>query len=176
MEELSKITDKAFLDEWINKPGLPKSVAAIDSTIIKHVDSLTSGYKLVGSVPTKKDLETMTSKDICYFLESVAQNQNPSRYKLDALDAAMGLSTTPDPEVRTLWYKIVLKKNYEPSMKTVPDFLAHIGRGKFVTPVYEALLETKQGRKLAKETYEKNKLFYSPMIQARIEKKLAKIK
>lgn len=174
MDELATIVDKSFLDEWINKPGLPKSVAAIDSTIIKDIDKMVNGFKLVGAVPDKKDIAKMTSKDICYFLESISQN--PSKFKMDTLDKAFGFSTTPDPEVRTLWYKIALKKNYEPSMKTAPEFLARVGRGKFVTPIYEALLTTKQGQKVAKETYEKNKLFYSPLIQGRIEKKLAKVK
>lgn len=174
--ELSKLVDKEFVAEWIHKPGLPKSVAAIDSSIIKRMNGYVDGFKLVGSVPTKKDMPSLTSKDICYFLQSIAQKQNPSKYKLDTLDQAFGFSNTPDPEVRTLWYKIALKKDYEPAMKTAPDFLSRVGRGKFVVPVYEALLETKSGKKLAKETFEKNKTFYSPLVKGRVEKKLAKAK
>ncbi len=174
VDELSKIVDKSFVTEWTDKPGLPKSVANIQSTIIDHIDMMVQTFKLTGGAPGKKDIETMTSKDVCYYLLSLPRK--PSIFKLDHLDYSFAFSRTTDPEVRTLWYKLTLPRDYKPAEATVPEFLSNVGRGKFVVPTYTALAETKNGRKLAQEIYEKNKTFYSPSVRERVEKKIYKTK
>lgn len=174
VEELSKIVDKAFLTEWIDQPGLPQNVANIQSTMIDNVDMMVRTFKLMGGAPGKSDLAQMTSKDVCYYLQSLPKNA--SIYKLDYIDSVFGFSRTTDPEVRTLWYKLTLPRDYKSSMESVPTFLSSVGRGKFVVPVFTALTETKKGRKLAVSIYEKNKMFYSPGVRERVEKKIYKDK
>jgi leukotriene-A4 hydrolase len=174
IEELSKIVDKTFLTEWIDKPGLPKNVASIESTMIDKIDMMVKTFKLTGGAPGKKDIETMTSKDICYYLQALPRK--PSIYKLDFIDSVFLFSSTPDPEVRTLWYKLTLPRDHKKSLATVPEFLSGVGRGKFVIPTFTALTETKKGKKLAGSIYEKNKMFYSPGVRERVEKKIYKTK
>jgi leukotriene-A4 hydrolase len=170
VEELSKIVDQAFLKAWIDSPGIPSDAPKINSKIISQIDEKLKTYKMVGGAPDKKYIEQMTSKDICYYLQSLPRK--PKAFKLQHLDASFGFSSTSDPEVRTLWYKLALPRNYKPAMETVSEFLSSVGRGKFVVPIFDALIETKEGRKLAAEIYEKNKTFYSQMVRGRIEKKL----
>jgi len=174
VEELSKIVDPAFVQEWVHKPGIPSSAATIQSTMIDNVDMMVKTFRMTGGAPGKKDISEMTSKDICYYLQSLPRN--PKIFKLEHLDHQFGFSKTIDPEVRTQWYRLALPQNFKPAMETVPDFLASVGRGKFVVPVYSALAETKKGRKLAQSIYEKNKSFYSSLVRSRVEKKIYKDK
>jgi leukotriene-A4 hydrolase len=167
MEELSKIVDKAFLDEWINKPYLPKSVAAIPSTIIDGVNKDVKTFKMVGGAPNKNSIANMTSKDIAYYLQSLPRKA--SIYKLDHLEAAFGFSKTPDPSVRTEWYKLTLPQKYKPSMETAGQFLSEVGRGRYILPIYRALMKTKPGSAIAQNAFEKNKLFYAPHVRNEIK-------
>lgn len=48
------------------------------------------------------------------------------------------------------------------------DLLGTVGRMKFVRPLYRALM--KVDRKLAEETFEKNRNFYHPICRGMVEK------
>ena len=50
------------------------------------------------------------------------------------------------------------------------DFLGTVGRMKFVRPLYEKLADC--DRKLAKETFEKYKMFYHPICRSMVMKDL----
>lgn len=168
--ELSKIVDEKMVREWIDSPGLPKNLPTIHSPIIDDIDMMVKTFKLTGGAPGKADIARMTSKDVCYYLESLPRK--PSVYKLGHLDFTFNFSGTKDPEVRTLWYKLALPRNYKPALESAPQFLASVGRGKFVVPTYAAMIKSKNGYKLAQSVYEKNKTFYSSNVRDQIEKKI----
>ena len=172
IEEFIPLVGKDFLMAWIAQPYLPLTAPALPSEIINHMDLLVKNFLEKGQVPAETEIQALTSKDRCYFLEAVL-----NKVKLDQirkLDAAFHFSETKDPEVLTLWYTITLPKNYDPTLATVPAFLGSVGRGKFLVPVYEALLASKNGKKLATSIFEKNKTFYSPLMNSRLEKKFFK--
>ncbi len=173
IDELSGLVSRKYIDEWINKPGLPTDFVLSQPSIIKKIATMVTTFKFMGGAPNKKDIETMTSKEICYYLESLPKNAKA--FKLQNIDSAFGFSNISDPEVRTQWYKLALPRKFKPAMETVPEFLSKTGRRKFVFPVYDALLKTKEGTTLATQVFEKNKMFYAPIVRNQIEKSINKI-
>ncbi|MEZ4846110.1 MAG: M1 family metallopeptidase [Bdellovibrionota bacterium] len=172
--ELSKIVDRDFLTKWINQEYFPSDMKPIESEKINRWNLLVKEFLENKKLPTDVDIADMTSKDRCYFLQAILGKVNLEQIK--QLDQAFGFSSTQDPEVLTVWYQVTLPKNYSTTLATAPNFLGRVGRGKFVYPIYDALLASKQGKKLARATFEKNKTFYSPMVRNRVDKKINKIK
>lgn len=168
IDEFSTLVGKEFLESWIMQPNLPSTLPAMPSVMVSHVDGLVKSFVTKNTVPAQTDIAKMTSKDTCYFLESLPRKLSSAQLK--TLDDAFHFSSTVDPEVMTLWYKLSLPKNYELTMQTAPVFVSKIGRGKFVRPIYEALVSTPKGREIAVATYEKHRNFYSPVTRGQIEK------
>lgn len=174
-DELSKIVDKQFVSDWIHQTYLPESIPATPSTMIENVNVLVKNFNDTKTTPTQEQAADLTSKDRCYFLESITP-KDPSVEQLKKLDSVFHFSSTKDPEVLTLWYKLSLPKSYGPTFQTAPTFVTSVGRGKYVRPIYDALMKTKKGEQIAKATYEQHKSFYGPTTRSQIEKILYKKK
>ena len=64
--------------------------------------------------------------------------------RLAELDAAWGISTTGNNEVLFAWLEQSIRSQYQPSYARLERFLVEIGRRKFLTPLYKAMVDTDQ--------------------------------
>lgn len=80
------------------------------------------------------------------------------------------LANSSNPEVIAKWYSIAILAKVESEYPKLADWLATVGRMKFVRPGYRALNSVDP--KLAKETFEKNKDFYHPICRDMVSKDL----
>ena len=60
------------------------------------------------------------------------------------LDIAWSISTTGNNEVLFAWLEQSIRSNYTPSYERLESFLIEVGRRKFLTPLYRAMVETGQ--------------------------------
>lgn len=86
------------------------------------------------------------------------------------LASTYDLVSSKNVELKTAFYRIALAAKDESSYQGVSDLLGHVGRMKFVRPLFRAL--NKVDRKLALETFEKNREFYHPICRAMVAKDL----
>jgi hypothetical protein len=86
------------------------------------------------------------------FLSNLNDATTPER--LAELDAAWGISTTGNNEVLFAWLEQSIRSQYGPSYARLESFLVEIGRRKFLTPLYKAMVETDQ-KPLADAIYAK---------------------
>lgn len=73
-------------------------------------------------------------------------------------------------ELSERYFVIGLKAKDESVYQPTAELLGKVGRMKFVRPLYRGLV--KVDRKLAEETFEKNKDFYHPICRGMVEKDL----
>jgi leukotriene-A4 hydrolase len=83
---------------------------------------------------------------------------------------AYSLAKSRNVELSSRYFGIGLTAKDETVYHPAADLLARVGRMKFVRPLYRKL--NKVDRKLALETFEKNKDFYHPICRAQVEKDL----
>ena len=94
--------------------------------------------------------------------------------QLAALDSALGLSQTGNNEVLFLWLKLALANRYEPAIPAAERFLSHVGRRKFVAPLYETLLKQGDwGRAQARRIYAANRAGYHAVTRGAVDKAMA---
>lgn len=144
--------EDAFFEAWITTEGLPGTIPQPKSTRFKQVDELLAGWK------TEKRLDKSASNawsthEWLHFLKNLSQTL--SLQQMQALDDFGGFSTSGNAEIIAAWGVIAIRNNYEKMYPKIESFLINTGRRKFLSPLYNEMVKTEEGKKRAKVIYEK---------------------
>ncbi len=121
--------------------------------------------------PSPKDIEGWTANQVVVFLESVQLFKTPlTPSQSQAMGKAYLLATSRNVELSFRYFSIGLTAKDETVYHPTAELLGKVGRMKFVRPLYRKLNAV--DRKLALQTFEKNKGFYHPICSAQVEKDL----
>jgi len=162
------LRDQLMLDEWIYQPGLPANAAKPDPAAFAEVDAAASAYGASGTLPDAV-WGKWTTAERMRFMAKLPPERTIAQ--LAALDRALGLSETGNNEVLFLWLKLALANRYAPAVPLAEQFLAHVGRRKFVAPLFETLMgESEWGRALAKRIYAKTRPGYHAVTRSALDK------
>ena len=137
---------------WVDGPGLPDNCPTVSSKRIERVDETLNQW-VEGTMET----EGLPWSDWLYqeryrFLSNLPDNTPASR--MAELDKAWSISATGNNEVLFAWLEQCIRSGHQPAYDRLETFLVHVGRRKFLTPLYRAMLETNQGD-MALSIYEK---------------------
>ncbi len=148
--EKNKITPPDDLEEWVYGVGLPESLPKVTSARFIKVDQAIDDWKN-GKV---LDVTTIwSSHEWVYFIKNIPEDV--SQMSLALLDNKYDFTNSGNAEILGVWYVHCAKHLYAPSFSAMERFLIHTGRRKFLMPIYEALVETDEGRSLAISIYKK---------------------
>jgi leukotriene-A4 hydrolase len=145
------LSDSTF-QQWIHSEGLPASIPQPQSTKFKAVDDLLAGWK------TEKPLDKSLAKDWStqewlHFLKNLPEKLTPAQMK--TLDEFGGFTQSGNAEVITAWGVIAIRNQYQPMNAKIEDFLVNTGRRKFLSPLYNEMVKTDEGKTRAKAIYQK---------------------
>ncbi|MDQ2769730.1 MAG: M1 family metallopeptidase [Bacteroidota bacterium] len=140
------------LAAWVDGPGLPANApvplsarfAAVDSALIR----LEAGQAPAALLPQPP---AWSSHEWVHFLAGLPDNLTIGQ--LEELDAAFGFTRSGNAEILTAWFPYTLRAGYQPANAAVEKFLRHVGRRKFLVPLYRALLATPDGPDRARAIY-----------------------
>ena len=76
-----------------------------------------------------------------------------SREQLTELDAAFGFTQSGNAEILAAWFPHTIAAGHTPADEALHQFLTTVGRRKFLTPLYKALLTTPNGAARARQLY-----------------------
>lgn len=144
---------------WIDGPGIPDG-AALPSTpafeaVDRHVAELLAGKARVTQLPVKG----WSPQEWIHFLQRLDGRADPKL--LARLDEAFGLTRTGNAEVLAVWLRLSIGADYGPAMGRLEEFLTRVGRRKFLTPLYKALVARgPDGAKRARAIYGKARAGY----------------
>ena len=140
------------LPAWLDGPGLPPGAPAATSARLAQVDVRLTQFA-AGTAPA--DLVPLTtawsSQEWEHFLRGLPPTLTTD--DLAQLDAAFHFTTSGNAELLTAWFPLALRAGYQPAYPALADFLHHVGRRKFLVPLYKALLAVPGGRARAQAIY-----------------------
>jgi leukotriene-A4 hydrolase len=166
------LAERLMLDQWIYRPGLPGNVARPDPAAFAEVDAAAAGYGLSNSVPTAA-WAGWTTVERLRFMAKLPQDRTPSQ--LAALDQTLGLSRQGNNEILFAWLKLALTNRYEPAVPLAEQFLARVGRRKFVAPLFETLMgEGDWGKAHARRIYGRTRPTYHAVTRGTVDKLVLK--
>lgn len=145
------------IERWIYQPGLPDNHVKISSSRFAAVDKQVAEWKK-GTAPSALDAKNFTTNEWLRFLNTLPDSIDTDQMK--SLDDAFHFTNTGNAEILFAWLEHVIASKYEPAYASLEDFLIHVGRRKFVKPLYSALVKTDEGKKMATRIYAKAKPNY----------------
>lgn len=141
------------LAAWVHGPSLPSNAPTVASSRFAVVDRALS--KLQNSnapaslLPATAD---WSSHEWVHFLHGLPATLTAEQ--LTGLDAAFGFTNSGNAEILAAWFPLTLRAGYVPADAAVEKFLRHVGRRKFLVPLYRALLATPNGAARARAIYQ----------------------
>lgn len=140
------------VDEWVYGYGIPANCPVPASDRFAQVDAARSAFES-GMSPAELQTKGWTTHEWVHFIRGL---DNPGIEALEALDNTFQFSNTTNAEIMAAWMQPAIRAGYTANdfPQHAEDFLIAVGRRKFLTPTYRAMVETGQ-RDWALRVYEK---------------------
>ena len=157
---------RLMLDQWVYGTGWPANVARPDPAAFAEVDRHADAYRESGSIP--RDAWTgWTTAERLRFLSRVERQRTAPQ--LAALDTALGLSRSGNNEILFAWLNLALANRYDPAVPVADRFLRHVGRRKFVVPLYRTLMASDWGQPFARRLYAETRSGYHAVTRSGVD-------
>lgn len=140
------------VDQWIYETGIPENLPEVASDRFSAVDAALESFIKDGVLAEGAITEAWTTHEWLHFINSIPDTTSTDQ--LAALDAAYAFSASGNSEISAAWFQPTIAANYEAVYPKVERFLISVGRRKFLTPTYKALLDAGQ-EEMAKDIYGK---------------------
>ena len=164
----AELEEALMLDEWVYGSGLPENAAAPDPEAFAAVDAAVAAYVSDRTLPAATAWAGWTAAEQRRFLEELPEELTGE--ELAALNERLGLAGSGNNEVLFLWLEAALRNEYDPALPQAEEFLAEVGRNKFVAPLFRALWETGSwGRPIATGIYGKTRNRYHAMTRGNVD-------
>ncbi len=152
LEKHQVIQEEVQYEQWIYGEGIPVNMPNVTSERFAAVDSALISWQ-EGISADKLETKTWTSHEWLHFLRGLPEQL--SKEQLSELDRAFSFTNSGNSEVLAAWFIHAIKHRYEPAYPRLESFLENTGRRKFLVPLYAELIKTEEGKKRAKNIYEK---------------------
>ncbi len=159
--------DGVHLAEWLKAPGLPDNAPKPVSRAFAEVERLTSAWMAGTLKTTELPVRTWSTQEWLHFLEALPPDLGLDR--MTELDQAFKLTDRGNAEIAHRWLLLAVKRRYESAYPRLEKYLLTIGRRKLITPLYEELARTADGRLMAIDIYRKARPGYHPIAQASLD-------
>jgi leukotriene-A4 hydrolase len=147
------LAERLDLAAWVDGPGLPPSAPVARSTRFEAVAAVLA--RLVAGTPAaalQPIITEWSSHEWVYFLQGLPATLTSA--DLAALDASFHFTVSGNAEILAAWFPLALRAGYAPADTALAGFLRHVGRRKFLVPLYRALLAVPGGRARAQAIYQ----------------------
>ncbi len=162
------LEERLMLDQWAYEPGIPSNAVAPVASGFDEIPNYVAAF-VAGGPAAAAPWEHWNTMQRQRYLQTMPR-QLPAE-RLRELERAFALDTIGNMEVRFDWLMIAVRNGYQPSGPAVERFLSEQGRGKFVRPIYRALMdEGAWGQNLARTLYRNVRGRYHPIVQAGVDR------
>ena len=171
---LSKVegaTEKINPREWIYETGIPSNIPKIESERYDKAMAAAQAWK-DGTPAVQLETKDWTFQQWLFFLRALPNDLTSQQ--MDELDKQFKFSDTGNNEVLGEWLIKVAHNQYKKSYPQLRTFLVNVGRRKFLSPIYNELINNEKTYPLAKEIFEEARPNYHFVASSSIEKMLAR--
>lgn len=139
------------VQEWVYGTGLPENMPVPNATRFETVDQAVAHFKENGEFMGEDVTSEWTTHE---WLRFINEMDGISKEQVAALDEKYGFTKSGNSEILAAWFQPSIRAGYERVKPTVEDFLINVGRRKFLTPTYQAMLDSGM-EDWANEVYDK---------------------
>ncbi|MBI4873827.1 MAG: M1 family metallopeptidase [Acidobacteria bacterium] len=164
---LPAAAERVPIDEWIEKPGLPRSAPPPPvSEAFTRVEAETTRW-IRDEIPAARiAAREWSTQEWLHFLNALPKRLETQR--MAELDRAFKLTGSGNAEILQTWLLMSQRNGYIAADKRLEEFLLSVGRRKYLKPLYEELVRTADGKRRAQAIYAKARPGYHPITAATI--------
>lgn len=144
--------DADRFNTWIHTEGLPGDIPQPASSRFEKVDQLIASW-LAEKILDRPATADWSTHEWLHFLRNLPDSL--SKQQMEAVDNFGNFSASGNAEIVTEWAVIAIRNGYEKMDQKIEAFLINTGRRKFLSPLYNELIKTDEGKKRALEIYRK---------------------
>lgn len=122
---------------WIDGEKLPAKAPQIRAVALDRIDQVKLHWLDHGVLDLER-IKAFSPYEWVYFI-SLLKAANAEQ--LAELDKTFELTKSRNPEVLVPWMVLGISKGYSPTVERSEEFLRSTGRGKFIKPIYQALVQ-----------------------------------
>lgn len=164
-EHLIDAHPEAFADvdirAWIYGPGIPDNCPKVVSTRFTAVDQEVHAFN-GGAAAASLKTSGWTTHEWLRFIYQLPEDITVER--MGDLDKSFHFTGIGNCEIADAWYELAVKRHYATAYADMETFLCSVGRRKFLTPLYKAMMQTNQSE-MAKRIYAKARPGYHYVAQ-----------
>lgn len=164
--QTAELAVKARVNEWIFETGLPDNCPQIESEYLLSVEQTILNCvngKPIGAI----DNHNWTTHHYLHFLRNVPADYFKLNWK--QLDEKFDFMQTTNSEIACDWLKRCIEADVFEAKQQLKYFLTHVGRRKFLSPLYKAMIAKPTWKVFAKEVFEIAKPGYHAVAYETIE-------
>lgn len=159
------VISESELMTWVYGEGLPEWFIAPTSTSLDKVKLALKQFT-EGVNAAKLQVEAWRVHHWQFFITQLPFQL--TQVQLKDLDMTFSFTDSQNAELACDWFRVAIRNHYEIVMPKVGLFLAHIGRAKFVKPLYsEMLIAGYQTQAI--EIYQQAREGYHPSLQVQLD-------
>ncbi len=166
-KELEK---KLNINAWVYGPGIPANAPRADMARFSKVDAERNKF-LQGSAPASLNTNGWTTYEWLHFLRKMPKPLSAAQ--MTSLDNQFDFTHSGNSEIANLWYIMAVAADYKPAYAAMENFLSTVGRRKFLTPLYQEMMQTGKAE-MAKTIYSKYRKNYHPLAQNTLDELVMK--
>jgi leukotriene-A4 hydrolase len=136
--------------EWLYEPGLPANAPAFRSEKLEGLVGLASAFSR-GERPGAGAISAWTPAETLVYLQNLPREIDLAGCAW--LDGALALSGRGNHEILVEWLTVAAGSDYEPVFPRLREVLTHVGRMKYLRPLYVAMGRHPRTRALAREVF-----------------------
>lgn len=165
----SALEARLMLDQWAYDEGLPSNAVEPHAAGFDEVARFVDDFANRGGPPAAAPWESWGTMQRQRYLQTLPREL--TRAQLAALESAFGLNETGNAEVLFDWLALAVRNGYEPAAPSLERFLSRQGRGKFVRPLYRALMDQGPwGQEIARRVFATARATYHPIVQQAVDR------
>lgn len=157
------------IDKWVYGEGLPDNHPVIKSEKFVNVDKAMKSWIESGDI-NRLDSGSWSTHEWLHFINNLPEGIN--NQELAKLDDKFNFTHSGNTEVLAAWFQVTIKAGYAEADKSMEDFLVNVGRRKFLTPTYKALIERDPSKEVARNIYKKARPNYHSVSTGTIDELL----
>lgn len=146
--------------EWIYKPGLPADMPVVSSEQFAFIDSVVIAWKK-GVRAEGLKARIKSANEQLYLIKSMPQKLSVA--DMAKIDREFGFTQSGNAELNAAWFLHAIRNRYRVADSAIEHFLIHVGRRKFIIPLYTEMAKTSEGKQWAKKVYKQARPNYHPV-------------
>lgn len=152
-KELLEPTNTSIdLKAWIDGPGLPADAPVPFSDRFVKVEEQIAKWS-AGAPASKLETKNWSAFEWMHFVRHLPKEMSVAQ--MNDLDRTFRFTQSGNAEILAAWLEQCIRNDHEAGYATLDRFLNEVGRRKFLTPLYTAMLSTEKGKLMAQVIYQK---------------------